>query len=166
MNAYFNRGDAWYEKGEYDKAIADYTEVIQLNPKNLNAYLIRGDTWLEKGEYDKAIADYTEVIRLDPKNVGAYNALSWIYATCSDEKWRDGKKAIKYAIQACELTEWKDYQDLEALASAYAESGQFDEAIKWQEKTIELAPEESKDSVRPALELYKSGKPYRQESPK
>ncbi len=31
-------GNAWYDKGEYDKAIADYSEAIRLNPKVVVAY--------------------------------------------------------------------------------------------------------------------------------
>ena len=31
-NGYVNRGEAWQHKKEYDKAIADYTEAIRLNP--------------------------------------------------------------------------------------------------------------------------------------
>ena len=51
---------------EYDKAIADYTEAIRLEPAQPAAYFNRGNARLEKKEYDKAIADYTEAIRLEP----------------------------------------------------------------------------------------------------
>ena len=64
--AYHNRGKAWSEKGDYDKAIADYNEAIRLDPKFAIAYHNRGGAWGSKGDYDKAIADYNEVIRLDP----------------------------------------------------------------------------------------------------
>jgi len=50
-----------------DKAIADYTKAIELNPKLAGAYLNRGLTWAQKGELDKAIADYTKAIELNPK---------------------------------------------------------------------------------------------------
>ena len=62
-----NRGIAWCAKQEYDKAIADYTEAIRLDPKDATAYDDRGNAWYAKNEYDKAIADYTEAIRLDPE---------------------------------------------------------------------------------------------------
>ena len=64
---HYNRGCAWHEKKEYDKAIADYNEAIRLDPKYrpcLQQPRLRLD---EKKEYDKAIADFTEAIRLDPK---------------------------------------------------------------------------------------------------
>ena len=55
-------------KGEFDKAIADYTESIRLNPQRAETYWGRGHAYAEKGEFDKAIADFTESIRLDPRH--------------------------------------------------------------------------------------------------
>ena len=47
-------------KGQYDKAIADYTKAIHLDPRCAAAYFGRGSVYGYKGEYDKAIADDTE----------------------------------------------------------------------------------------------------------
>ena len=71
---YYATGSASYDKGEYDKAIADYSEAIRLNPKYTWAYINRGNAWQAKGEYDKAIADFNEVIRLNPKHALAYGS--------------------------------------------------------------------------------------------
>lgn len=57
----------------YDKAIADYTEAIRLNPEFAAAFHNRGETWLNKGEFDKALADLTEAIRLNPNNERSFN---------------------------------------------------------------------------------------------
>ena len=77
---YVNRGLAWADKQEYDKAIADFTEAIRLDPKNACAYNNRGmRLGRQEGAFDKAIADFTEAIRLDPKNASAYGnrGLAW-----------------------------------------------------------------------------------------
>ena len=62
----------YVRKGDNDKAIADFTEAIQLDPKNAKAYIDRGSAYINKGDNDKAIADCNEAIRLDPKNADAY----------------------------------------------------------------------------------------------
>ena len=70
--AYYNRGNAYSNKGDTDRAIADYTAAIRLEPTYANAYYNRGNAYSNKGDTDRAIADYTEAIRLDPKNANAY----------------------------------------------------------------------------------------------
>jgi tetratricopeptide (TPR) repeat protein len=59
-------------KKEYDKAIADYTDAIRVDPGNAAALNGRGDAWANKKEYAKAIADYAEAIKLDPKDARSH----------------------------------------------------------------------------------------------
>src|ERR1700730_4847024 len=59
-----HRGDAHYGKGDYDRAVADYSEAIRLDPKHAFAYIGRGLSYRMKGDYDRAIADHSEAIRL------------------------------------------------------------------------------------------------------
>jgi tetratricopeptide (TPR) repeat protein len=72
--AYIHRGSVWRAIGQSDKAIADWSEAIRLDPKNAYAYSARGGAWGAKNENDKAIADCNEAIRLDPMDVTAYNS--------------------------------------------------------------------------------------------
>jgi tetratricopeptide (TPR) repeat protein len=126
---YNSRGATWYDKKEYDKAIADYGEAIRLDPKLAFAYNNRGNAWRDKKEYDRAIADYNEAIRLDPGFAWTYNSRAWLWATCPDAKYRDGKRAIESATEACKLSEWKGAYDIGTLAAASAEAGDFDAAV-------------------------------------
>ena len=59
-------------KGDYDKAIADYTETICFRPEYAEAFSGRGLVYEMRGDLDKAIADYTEAIRLKPDYPEAY----------------------------------------------------------------------------------------------
>jgi tetratricopeptide (TPR) repeat protein len=67
-----NRGNAYADKGEPDKAIADYNDAIRLNPEYAEAYNNRALTYCDEGDYEEAIADFNEAIRLDPNDAGAY----------------------------------------------------------------------------------------------
>jgi tetratricopeptide (TPR) repeat protein len=127
------------------------------------AYNNRGFAWSSKRDYDRAIADYTDAIRLDPNNSYPYNNQAWLWATASDVKFRDGKKAVESATKACELSEWKERNDLDTLAASYAEAGDFDQAMKWQEAGIKLIPESEADAIKDfneRLALYRDKKPY------
>ncbi|OQX27135.1 MAG: hypothetical protein BWK80_06860 [Desulfobacteraceae bacterium IS3] len=161
--AYILQGDAYNNKGEYDKAVDDYSKAIEINPKNDTAYINRGNAYYNKGEYDKAIDDYNKAIEINPKNDRGYNGISWLLATCPDAKYRNGAKAIEFAKKAIELNP-NIYEFGDTLAAAYAEAGQFDEAVKAQEKTIEMLGEKIKDipEFKERLNLYKVGKPWRE----
>ena len=148
-------------KKEYDKAIADYSEVLRLDPRLAAAYVCRGAVWRLKGEYDKALVDFSEAIRFDAKMVFAYSGRAWIWAACPDPRLRDGTKAIESATKACELTNWKDASSLETLAAASAEAGDFVSAVRWQTKVIaSLTDLAENQQQRAPLMLYQERKPY------
>ena len=158
---YNNRGNAWRSKGEFDKAIRDFSESIRVTPNDAIPYNNRGNAWKSKGEFDKAVMDFTESIRLDPRFSAPYANIAWLKATCPDDRYRDGKNAIEFATKACGLTAWKSSKTLTTLAAANAETGDFVNAIKWGEKSLDLAPEDERKFAAELLDLYRANMPYR-----
>jgi len=162
IRAYYRRGNVLRAKRQYDAALKDYDEAIRLDPKFTWAYNNRGVTWKAKGNLDAAVKDYEEAVRLDPEYATALNNLAWVRATANNEKFRNAQQAVECATKACELTFWKDATMLSTLAAAYAESGDFVRAIQWQTAAIDLAPETNKAGYRTRVDLFLSGKPYRE----
>jgi tetratricopeptide (TPR) repeat protein len=74
MNAeeYSERGDKYFSEKNYDGAMADFTELIKLEPDNPFAYYKRGLSYTNKKEFDHAITDFTEAIRLEPNKFGDF----------------------------------------------------------------------------------------------
>ena len=95
---YFNRGSAYYVNGQYDKAIADLSKAIELNPKDAKAYYNRGLAYGKgKGQFDKAIADFTKAIELDPTDANAYigRGVAWGKKGVYDRAISDCNKAVE-----------------------------------------------------------------------
>jgi tetratricopeptide (TPR) repeat protein len=94
---YYLRGMARRKQGDARAAIADLTEAIQRDAKDVAAYRERGASLLLVGDYDRAIADYSEAILLDPKDAMAYAGRSQAYAKKgeSDKAMIDWQKAVQ-----------------------------------------------------------------------
>jgi tetratricopeptide (TPR) repeat protein len=80
VEEYIERADKYCNKRKYDKAIADYTKVIELEPGNPFSHCLRGMAYENKKEYDLAIADFSEAIRLKPDEGNFYRERAGAYA--------------------------------------------------------------------------------------
>jgi tetratricopeptide (TPR) repeat protein len=132
--AYRSRGAAYWMKGDYDRAIADTTRAIELEPNNAYAYNSRGIAYKEKGDYDHAIADYDKAIALDPKNVFAYNNRGNAYTSKGDLD-----RAIADFDQVIALNP-KYALGYNNRGIAYYDKKDYDRAVADYEKAIELDP--------------------------
>ncbi|MGD0025170.1 MAG: tetratricopeptide repeat protein [Xanthobacteraceae bacterium] len=91
---------------DLDGAIADFDEVIRLDPKDTRAYTNRGRVRQLKGDLTGAISDWDQAIRLDSENVEAYvlrgialQTKGYIGAAVRDYDWAislDPKNAVAY----------------------------------------------------------------------
>ncbi|HTQ41019.1 MAG TPA: tetratricopeptide repeat protein [Pirellulales bacterium] len=159
---YSNRGVAWNDKGDLDKAMADYNQALAVDPNTASAYNNLGCIESARGEYEKAKDDFYRCLSADPNYVAGLENLGFFQATCPDPKYRDGKKAFENASLGYQLDNGADpYSSHNALAAAYAESGDFAKAAAWQEQVVQLAPAKDKTMQTARLELFKQHQPYR-----
>jgi tetratricopeptide (TPR) repeat protein len=134
VNAYNSRALAYFRKREYDKAIEDSSEAINLDPKNAAAYANRGFAYFSKKQYDKAIEDSSEAIRIDPKLARAYTNRGAAY-----RYKKEYDKAIKDSSEAINL----DPKNAAAYANrgfAYFSKKQYDKAIQDWSEVIRIQP--------------------------
>src|SRR5215475_11998515 len=129
-----SQGHTDINNGDYDKAIAAFSDAMRLDPKSALAFTNRGVAYERKGDNDRAIADFNEAIRLDPKNVLAFANRGIAYG-----KKGDTDRAIADYNEAIRL----DPKNALAFANrgiAYGKKGDNDRAIADFNEAIRLDP--------------------------
>jgi tetratricopeptide (TPR) repeat protein len=144
------------------EAISEYDDVLLLDPENFLALRSRGDAYLNIGQHADAIADFEKALKLEPEDTTILNNLAWVLATSPENNLRDGKKAVEYATKASELTEYKLPHILSTLAAAFAESGNFDNAVEWSEKAVAMDDPENDAQLEKELASYQKKQPWRE----
>ncbi len=146
------------------KALDIFTKILAEDDEDFFARQARADTLLSIGKHAEAIADFEILLKQEPEDDSILNNFAWVLATSTDDKLRDGARAVKLATKACEVTEFKKAHILSTLAAAYAETGDFDSAVKWSTKAVELGVEEKEvdDQLKKELESYQQKKPWRE----
>jgi len=149
------------------RAIEIYSSILADKPDNVEALEGRANALLGTGKHAEAIADFNKAMKLDPDDTGTLNNLAWVLATSPEDTLRDGQRAVELATKACELTKYKQAHILSTLAAAYAETGDFETAIKWSKQAIELGREtkaeaDVQESLAKELKSYEAGKPWRE----
>jgi hypothetical protein len=107
----------------------------------------------EQEQYDEVDPVIAKVLAYSRWMVGdedqwMFNSLALFQATFPSTEFRDGAKAVENATKACELTKWKNHEYISTLVAAYVETGDFNSAVKWQKKAIDLLTEEQSSRQR------------------
>jgi Zn-dependent protease len=161
-----NQGLVAFRAEDYDEAIALFSQVIESGGEPgvlATALTNRGLAESRRGQWQNAIEDQEEALRLNPKLASAHNNLAWLLATCPVDSLRDGEAAVEHATWACEAAGWATPNCLGTLAAAYAEIGDFSQAVRWQERALADAAYRSNygEEARERLRLYEQGLAYR-----
>ena len=165
--SYYNRGYTYALNNQVDMAISDYSRAIELNPQFALAYYNRAESYRIQRRFDIAISDYDRAIESKKEYVIAYNSLAYLLATCPDDRYRDGVRAIELAEKALEISK-DNYAIIDTLAAAYAEAGRFKDAVNTQERAIDIMkkqgnPNDKPDELVERLSFYKANRPWREE---
>lgn len=96
----------------------------------------------DRGDFELAIDNYHKAVMTDPRDALSLFDLASLLATCPDQRLRQPVAAIRLAEQGCELTNHADPIGLMALATAYAEAGHIQTAIRQFHVALQLARSE------------------------
>ena len=149
------------------QALEELETLFEDDQENIDYLRIKGDLLISLNRHSEAVKTYEAVLQVEPENEVVINNLSWLLSTSPIDMLRDGKRALELAEKACELTDYKKAYILSTLAAAYAELGDFDKALEWSQKCIEIAEndphdKERLDDLKKELESYQKNQPYRE----
>lgn len=154
-------GRACQLTGQLDEALDHYDAAVRLAPSDSFAAACRADLLTDLGRYADAAAEYNRALELDSKSTQALTGSAWLLATCPDESVRNGDLAIQRAQSAIELGGTNDALNLDTLAAAQANAGDFEAAMNSVRKAIDLTPEDERGPYHDRLLMYERAKPYR-----
>lgn len=183
-------GEVQEEAKLFEEALKSYTESLNINldlletdptnAKQRRAVAIRrqniGMVNEALGNWTAALENYQESLSMrrglvaeqpgDPRLQSDLNyslgLVTWLLATCPDEAIHDHEEAIRLGTELCEETGFEDSGHIAKLAAAYAASGDFEAAVKWQKQVVD-ADEDDETSLA-HLKLYENGQPFRQDT--
>jgi Flp pilus assembly protein TadD len=164
--ARYSLGHALLEKGELDGAIQVCRSALLLRPSDVDCHTTLAIALEEKGNPTEAIQHYRKALELAPESISTLTNLAWLLATSQDASLRNGLKAVELAKQADRLVGGTNTLVLRTLAAAYAENGEFANAIRTARSAMQLARMHREESLTTDLDqqirLYQLGMPYRQ----
>ena len=161
-----NMGLALMASGQYAAAAPYYRRAIELDPDFPQPHANLGLALTHTGQAAEAVAEFESFLRVQPDNAQVLGWLAWVLATARDNAVREGRRAVELARRATELSHGADPGILDALAAAYAESGQYPAAIETAQAASNLAAASRQASlagdIRKRLALYRASQPFHQ----
>jgi tetratricopeptide (TPR) repeat protein len=159
-----NLANALFKIGQLDAAILHYRKALQIKPDNAEIHSDLANALSRNGQIAEAIQHWQKALEIRPQFVPAQNNLAWAFATNPDPSLRNGAKAVQLAQQADKLSGGKNVLILRTLAAAYAEAGQFTNALTTAGQALQLAATEHSipmiNSLESEMKLYEAGQPF------
>jgi tetratricopeptide (TPR) repeat protein len=164
--AWNNLGVCLAYQGLTDQAMSSFRQALKINPGYENSTVVLAALLNQTNNYAAAIGVYQDALKSNPDLVWARDDLAWLLATCPDARFRDGHRAVNLAEHACQLTHYEEPAPVRTLSAAYAEAGQFSNAVDSASLAEQLFAKQGNTpqalTSMKMLSLFQAGQPYRE----
>jgi len=161
-----NFGTQLVELGRFDEALEQYAAAARLDPTDWHPPYLTGKALLKAGRDLEAIPYFHRAVQLDPNNPRVLTYLAQVLASDENPQVRNGNTALAMAAKANDLTGDVQPAMFDAMAMAYAETGQFTNAQQTAAYALKLAAayDLTNDAavIQQRMQLYQNHQPFRQ----
>jgi tetratricopeptide (TPR) repeat protein len=151
--------------GQLEKAerIAEIAVAIPTDDQKAIGLVARANVYFAMAKYKESLRDYDEAASIENHEFWSKPSKTYLLAACPNEKFRDGKTAVKLASRCCQKTGMENARYLMLMAIAHAECGDFTQAVSLAKKSIEKADPSFPwlDDYKKRLKLFEEKKPFR-----
>jgi Flp pilus assembly protein TadD len=162
----YNFAVALSQQNRLDEAAREYATLLAADPHFAGVHNNLALLLACQGKIGEAVTHYREALARMPDSALVLDNFAWLKACIADDRFRDGAEALALAGRAYRIAGDKDIKALDTLAAACAETGRFDEAVRYARKASELASVAGQkaraEQIGQRIELYQAHKPLRQ----
>jgi len=165
VEGHYNLGRFLLQDGHPDQAVPELERTLDLSPRFSSAQEALAAALVALGKPREALGMWHHALTLQPNSVAALTGAAQILATTTDDKLRNGPEAVTLSSRANDLTSGTNPGVLDVLAEAYAEAGQFSQALTFANRALDLTVAKGDDAkaaaIRSRIQLYTANTPYR-----
>lgn len=152
-------------QGRIEQAIPHFAQAISLNSENQQGHANLANALAHQGNTRQAVHHYRQALRIHPGLDHVANRLAWILSTDPDPELRAGAEAVALAERFCRPPNDSNPMFLDTLAAAYAETGQFPQALETATRAAALASSRGQPGlagqIRQRTDAYRERRPVR-----
>lgn len=159
-------GDILRHTGQAKESLHQYGAVIKIDPRIAEAQLGYAMALVASGDYPKAVERLISATKTHQDHSDLIQALARLLAAAPDARVRNGAEALALMQRLLRLLPDPGPEVTEAMAMAYAETGDYRQAVAWQRQAIAAAERTDRaagmgQAMRENLSLFERGEPCR-----
>lgn len=179
---YLNMGRIAMGQGRHQEALVWLLKAYSHDPKDLTVLTFLAILYDTRKDTAAVVKFYNKILELNPAHGFARAQLAWILSSCPEKSIRNGTRAVSLATPLIAMTKGLSARSFDILAAAYAECGDFQQALRYEKQALQLLSEQttnnrvttdnpaqehptqrlSKESVVQRIEMYQQQRPYRE----
>lgn len=169
--AYLSLGKALFSENHISEAIVEWNKVLEIQPDDSQTHELLGIAFSKKHQYQQAVNHFSLSVKYNPACWFARAQAAWLLATCPSNEVRNGTLAIEMAKPLLDASQNESARAADILAAAYAEAGDYSNAVKYAELALSLISRTAginqtqsitSNAVQARLNGYKARQPYRE----